>query len=79
MFDTVWTAALALHRTAKKLPSGQSLLDFNYTNTNLSEMIYNEALNVTFFGLTVSIHVCVPRCCIYKFYGNTKLLMLLIV
>ena len=55
MFDTVWAAALALHRTAVKLPSGQSLLDFNYSNTKISEMIYEEALNVSFFGLTVSI------------------------
>ena len=55
MFDTVWAAALALHRTAAKLPSGQSLLDFNYSNTQISEMIYKEALNVSFFGLTVSV------------------------
>ena len=54
MFDTVWAAALALHNTAAKLPSGQSLLDFNYSNSNLSKMIYEEALNVSFFGLTVS-------------------------
>ena len=53
MFDTVWAAALALHRTAEKLSNGQSLLDFNYENANLSEMIYNEALKVEFFGLTV--------------------------
>jgi len=57
MFDTVWAAALALHNTAKKLPSGQSLLDFNYSNENLSEMIYKEALGVKFFGLTVSSYV----------------------
>ena len=56
MFDTVWAAALALNNTAAKLStSGQSLLDFNYTNTKISEMIYKEALNVTFFGLTVSL------------------------
>ena len=54
MFDTVWAAALALHNTAKKLPSGQSLLDFNYSNAKMSEMIYKEAINVKFFGLTVS-------------------------
>ena len=54
MFDTVWAAALALHNTAAKLPSEQSLLDFNYSNTNLSDLIYKEALNVSFFGLTVS-------------------------
>ena len=54
MFDTVWAAALALHNTVKKLPSGQSLLDFDYSNANLSEMIYEEALGVNFFGLTVS-------------------------
>ena len=55
MFDTVWAAALALNNTAAKLPSGQSLLDFNYLNSNLSKMIYEEALKVSFFGLTVSV------------------------
>ena len=55
MFDAVWAAALALHNTAKKLPMGQSLLDFDYSNIVLSEIIYEEALNVNFFGLTVSI------------------------
>ena len=55
MFDTVWAAALALNNTAAKLSSGQSLLDFNYSNSNLSKMIYEEALDVSFFGLTVSV------------------------
>ena len=54
MFDTVWTAALALNRTAAKLPSGQTLMDFNYSTVNISKMIYHEALDVNFFGLTVS-------------------------
>lgn len=58
MFDTVWTAALALNRTAAKLPSGQSLMDFNYSTVNISEMIYQEALDVNFFGLTVSSWLC---------------------
>ena len=58
MFDTVWTAALALNRTAAKLPSGQTLTDFNYSAVNISEMIYHEALDVNFFGLTVSSWLC---------------------
>lgn len=70
MFDTVWAAALALHNTAAKLPSGQSLKDFNYSNTDLSDMIYKEALNVSFFGLTVSYYVidykCFTRSVLYK-------------
>ena len=52
MFDTVWAAVLALNRTAA---IGYSLTDFHYSNENLSDIIYNEALNVTFFGLTVSL------------------------
>ena len=51
MFDTVWTAALALNSTAA---NGYSLEDFNYSNSTLADAIYNETLNVTFFGLTVS-------------------------
>ena len=55
MFDTVWAAAVALNNTVAKLPSGQSLNNFSYSNANLSEMIYEEALKVNFFGLTVSV------------------------
>ena len=62
MFDTVWAAALALHNTAAKLPSGQSLLDFDYSNANLSKLIYQEALSISFFGLTVS------NCVVYNLF-----------
>ena len=62
MFDTVWAAALALNNTAAKLPSGQSLLDFDYLNANLSKLIYQEALSVSFFGLTVS------NCVVYNLF-----------
>ena len=51
MFDTVWTAALALNSTAG---NEYSLKDFNYSNGTLADKIYNEARDVTFFGLTVS-------------------------
>ena len=51
MFDAVWTAVLALNRTAAR---GYSLTEFNYLNKNLSDAIYNETLKVNFFGLTVS-------------------------
>ena len=53
MFDTVWAAALALNETAKQ---GYSLTDFDYTNENISNVIYNEILQVEFFGLTVSLN-----------------------
>ena len=51
MYDTVWAAVLALDRTAEM---GYSLTDFNYLNESFSRVIYNEALKVEFFGLTVS-------------------------
>ena len=51
MYDTVWAAVLALNRIAEM---GYSLTDFDYSNENLSKVIYNEALEVEFFGLTVS-------------------------
>ena len=56
MFDAIWTAALALNRTATRLKTRNlTLLDFNYDDKHgISDMIYEEALNVTFFGLTVS-------------------------
>ena len=53
MFDTVWAAVLALNETAKR---GYSLADFNYTNENISSVIYDEILKVGFFGLTVSLN-----------------------
>ena len=58
MFDAVWTAALALNRTETRLRNSNltlSLTNFTYDDVhNISGMIYEEALNVNFFGLTVS-------------------------
>ena len=76
MFDTIWTAAIALNNVAAKLPSGQSLLDFNYSNENLARMIYEEALRVTFFGLTVSVHsvyICDAKVLIWLFTDREML------
>ena len=52
----MWTAALALNRTATRLKeSNLTLKDFSYDDENcISCIIYEEALDVTFFGLTVS-------------------------
>ena len=56
IFDAIWTAALALNRTATQLKERNlKLTDFSYDDKyNISGMIYEEARNVTFFGLTVS-------------------------
>ena len=56
MFDALWTAALALNRTETRLNERNlTLLDFTYDDEhNISEIIYEEALKVNFFGLTVS-------------------------
>ena len=56
MFDAMWTAALALNRTATRLKERNlSLMDFSYDDEyNISSIIYEESLNVEFFGLTVS-------------------------
>ena len=55
MFDAIWTAALALNRTATRLKEKNlTLKDFDYDDKhNISDMIYEEALNTSFFGLTV--------------------------
>ena len=57
IFDALWTAALALNRTQTRLSERNlTLLDFTYDDKyNISDIIYDEALNVTFFGLTVSL------------------------
>ena len=56
VFDAMWTAALALNRTETRLREMNSTLtSFTYSDGyNISKMIYEEALNLTFFGLTVS-------------------------
>ena len=56
MFDAMWTAALALNRTATRLKERNlSLMDFSYDDEyNISSIIYEESLKVEFFGLTVS-------------------------
>ena len=62
IFDSLWTAALALNRTETRLrEKNLTLTDFTYDDVhNISGMIYEEALNVKFFGLTVSYsHNCI--------------------
>ena len=56
MFDALWTAALALNRTETRLNERNlTLTDFTYDDEyNISNIIYEEALRVNFFGLTVS-------------------------
>ena len=56
MFDAMWTAALALNRTETRLKERNlTLMDFSYNDEhNISDIIYEEALRVEFFGLTVS-------------------------
>ena len=67
MFDAVWTAALAINSVASKLPNGVTLLrNFTYNgekSKNISRLIYEEALKVKFFGLSVS-----ENCTIFVIY-----------
>ena len=59
LFDAMWTAALALNKTETRLKDlGLSLQNFSYNDEyNISDIIYKEALEVEFFGLTVSFYV----------------------
>ena len=56
MFDAIWTAALALNKTKSRLDANNlTFMDFNYDDKHgISNIIYEEALRVKFFGLTVS-------------------------
>ena len=69
MFDAMWTAALALNKTETRLKEKNlTLTDFNYDDKyNISEIIYEEALKVKFFGLTVSqsVYYCKTYSCMY--------------
>ena len=59
MFDAIWTAALALNKTKPRLEKmNLTFANFTYDNEHgkiISDIIYEEALKVKFFGLTVSI------------------------
>ena len=57
MFDAIWTAALALNASKPRLERmNKTFADFTYENgRDISSVIYEEALKVNFFGLTVSI------------------------
>ena len=51
MFDAVWAVALALNNT------NADLLNFTYdgdSSANISQIIYQNLVNINFFGLTVS-------------------------
>jgi len=52
MFDAVWAAALAINNT-----NSISLVNFMYNNknaANISQYIYQEMVDLKFFGLSVS-------------------------
>ena len=61
MFDAIWTAALALNKTKSRLEKiNLTFANFAYDDEHgkiISDIIYEEALKVKFFGLTVSMHV----------------------
>ena len=53
VFDAVWAVALALRSTSEVM-TNQTLMDFDYNNEFISRTIYNETLDTSFFGLSVS-------------------------
>ena len=57
IFDAIWAAALALNKTKSILDKKNlTFMNFSYENgEEIAEYIYNETLNVNFFGLTVSV------------------------
>ena len=64
MFDAIWTAALALNKTESQLRKRNlSLKNFTYKDEyGISDIIYEEALKLKFFGLSVSISMNLCRC-----------------
>lgn len=59
MFDAIWTAALALNKTKSKLDEKNlTFMNFTYEDKHdISSIIYEEALKLNFFGLTVSSYI----------------------
>ena len=64
MFDAIWTAALALNKTKSQLDKRNlTFMDFTYEDEHdISSIIYEEALKLTFFGLTVSSYITMYVC-----------------
>ena len=64
IFEALWTAALALNRTQARLSERNlTLLNFTYDDKyHISDILYDEALNVTFLGLTVSYRLTTHMC-----------------
>ena len=63
LFDAVWAVTLALHN-ASEVMTNQTLMDFDYNNEFISRTIYNETLDISFFGLTVSQNFSLRHVCI---------------
>ena len=61
MFDAIWTAALALNKTKPRLEKlNLTFANYSYDDENgkiISDIIYEEAVKVKFFGLTVSVQL----------------------
>ena len=58
-FDAIWAAALAVNKTYSLLKDRNlTFMNFSYdkpAGKEISDHIYNEALKVNFFGVTVSV------------------------
>ena len=64
MFDAIWTAVLALNKTKSQLNKRNlTFMNFTYEDEHdISSIIYEEALKLTFFGLTVSSYITMYVC-----------------
>ena len=53
----MWAAALALHHTARRLDSGaipgKTLADYSYSESEINDLILNEARSLKFRGVSV--------------------------
>lgn len=73
MFDAIWAAALALNKTKSRLlKENLTFKHFKYEDEyNISGIIYEELLKVRFFGLTVSMIICII--CIHMYRCSYEL------
>ncbi|XP_041350716.1 gamma-aminobutyric acid type B receptor subunit 2-like [Gigantopelta aegis] len=51
-YDGIWAAALALNKTASDLEANgtERLEDFTYKNADMAQLLFNNAMNVSFMG-----------------------------
>lgn len=72
-FDAVWASLMALEKAKKLLPPGVELTNFDYKNTEITQILQTCLRSVDFLGMSVS-KLCII---IFRYLYSYLLLLLL--